>query len=302
MNERPERSGYARPRTAAGDGDATPQLLLMAATMAATTPQGLTPTGWALPATLTALQWRACGQALGQLEEAKQWWLGDWWNAGVAWGDGHAACEESGLVYGTAANAGRVATAIQFSRRRENLPFTHHVEVCRIEETDVQDRFLLWCEETIEATGKPRTTRELREAVSDYLDSVGWTAFERERRRWVEAYGYPTLANHHRDPHLLKWAKFSGRHVYIGRGSKWGNPFEIGTDGDRDYVIDSYALYYFPRKLSLADTLPELAGKVLECYCVPERCHGEVLIEMLQREAWELLDGYLRDSGGVHAD
>jgi hypothetical protein len=28
--------------------------------------------------------------------------------------------------------------------------------------------------------------------------------------------------------------------VYIGRGSKWGNPFVIGKDGDRDEVIAKY--------------------------------------------------------------
>ena len=28
--------------------------------------------------------------------------------------------------------------------------------------------------------------------------------------------------------------------VYIGRGSKWGNPFRIGPDGDRAAVIAKY--------------------------------------------------------------
>ena len=30
------------------------------------------------------------------------------------------------------------------------------------------------------------------------------------------------------------------RAVYIGRGSKWGNPFRIGPDGDRAAVIAKY--------------------------------------------------------------
>jgi hypothetical protein len=122
-----------------------------------------------------------------------------------------------------------------------------------------------------------------------------WTPFEVERRRWVEELGYPTLANYHCDPHLLDWAKATGRHVFIGRGSLWGNPFEMGKDGTRTYVIESYALYYFPRKPSLQAMLAQLAGKVLECYCVPERCHGEILIEMLSRAAWDLLDTFLKD-------
>ena len=28
--------------------------------------------------------------------------------------------------------------------------------------------------------------------------------------------------------------------IYIGRGSKWGNPFRIGPDGDRATVISKY--------------------------------------------------------------
>ncbi len=28
--------------------------------------------------------------------------------------------------------------------------------------------------------------------------------------------------------------------VYIGRGSKWGNPFKIGVDGDRQTVVNLY--------------------------------------------------------------
>lgn len=29
--------------------------------------------------------------------------------------------------------------------------------------------------------------------------------------------------------------------VYIGRGSKWGNPFKIGPHGDREDVVRRYA-------------------------------------------------------------
>jgi hypothetical protein len=250
----------------------------------------LTPVSLQLPTDLTAQQWQHVGAALQRLDEARQWWLGDWWIAGHKYGERSQLCEEIGIVFGTAANAGTVSRAIETSRRREVLSFKHHTEVCAIDDPDVQDRFLLWCEETIEATGKPRPTRELNAAIRSYLDSQGWTDFERERRRWVEDLGYPTLANHTLDTHLLQWAKMTGKHVYIGRGSKWGNPFEIGKDGDRKYVIDSYCFHYLPRKQSLIDALPELDGKVLECYCVPEHCHGEVLIETLRREAWELLD------------
>jgi hypothetical protein len=60
-------------------------------------------------------------------------------------------------------------------------------------------------------------------------------------------------------------------------------------------------LHYLPRKPSLQEAVGELDGKVLECYCVPERCHGEVYLEMLRREAWELLDAHMKGEEGLYA-
>lgn len=70
--------------------------------------------------------------------------------------------------------------------------------------------------------------------------------------------------------------KSSKYDVYIGRGSKWGNPFVIGRDGDRDRVCDLYANYLNSRP-DLLSALHELKGKVLGCYCAPLRCHGDYL-------------------------
>jgi len=38
--------------------------------------------------------------------------------------------------------------------------------------------------------------------------------------------------------------------VYIGRGSKWGNPYVIGKDGNREEVIKQYE-EWFTRSNSL---------------------------------------------------
>ena len=67
--------------------------------------------------------------------------------------------------------------------------------------------------------------------------------------------------------------------VYIGRPSKWGNPFEIGRDGDRETVIRKYRDWIQTQPQLLA-ALPELKGKVLGCWCAPKPCHGDVLSEM----------------------
>ena len=66
-------------------------------------------------------------------------------------------------------------------------------------------------------------------------------------------------------------------YVYIGRPSKWGNPFVIGRDGNRDEVVRKYLDYILESENLLGD-LHELKGKNLGCYCAPELCHGDVLI------------------------
>ena len=64
--------------------------------------------------------------------------------------------------------------------------------------------------------------------------------------------------------------------VYIGRGSKWGNPFIIGMNGSRAQVINMYRNYILTRPDLLKD-LPELKGKRLGCFCKPLACPGDVL-------------------------
>jgi hypothetical protein len=63
--------------------------------------------------------------------------------------------------------------------------------------------------------------------------------------------------------------------IYIGRGSKWGNPFVIGKDGTRDEVIDKYLDYLCTTDLDR--DIHELFGKRLGCFCKPLACHGDIL-------------------------
>jgi len=76
--------------------------------------------------------------------------------------------------------------------------------------------------------------------------------------------------------------------IYIGRPSKgrpskWGNPFREGKDGTRKEVINKYRKYILSNK-ELLDSLGELEGKVLGCWCKPKACHGDVLIELIKKK------------------
>jgi hypothetical protein len=70
--------------------------------------------------------------------------------------------------------------------------------------------------------------------------------------------------------------------VYIGRPSKWGNPFVIGRDGTRAEVVAQYRRWLLTQADLLA-ALPELKGRTLGCWCAPHACHGDVLAELANK-------------------
>lgn len=77
--------------------------------------------------------------------------------------------------------------------------------------------------------------------------------------------------------------------VYIGRGTIWGNPYQMGVDGDRDEVIRKFK-YDFENGMLKASTdleknLDIVRGKVIACHCKPAACHGDVIAAYLN--SWD---------------
>jgi hypothetical protein len=107
-----------------------------------------------------------------------------------------------------------------------------------------------------------------------------WSEDEKQRMEDVES-GKAVIANQQRDKNLIQWAERNGKAVRVDRGSVFGNPFILGSDGDRDAVCDAYANHYVPFKPSILKLIPSLKGKVLICHCYPERCHAQTLINSI---------------------
>ena len=105
-----------------------------------------------------------------------------------------------------------------------------------------------------------------------------WRKDERDRQALVQ-HGQTVTANAGADKNLIAWAEQNLRAVRIDRGTRYGNPFVLGEDGDRDEVCDAYEQHYIPYKPSITRKIDtgELSGKVLVCHCYPERCHGDFL-------------------------
>lgn len=71
--------------------------------------------------------------------------------------------------------------------------------------------------------------------------------------------------------------------VYIGRPSKFGNPYshKEGTAAQfkvssRKEAVEKYEEYLI-QNVELMKSLVELKGKTLGCWCHPQLCHGDIL-------------------------
>ena len=69
--------------------------------------------------------------------------------------------------------------------------------------------------------------------------------------------------------------------VYVGRPSKWGNPYTIGQDGTREEVISLYR-DWIAKKPELIGELAAMNPQTLVCWCAPLPCHADVLKELLE--------------------
>jgi len=65
--------------------------------------------------------------------------------------------------------------------------------------------------------------------------------------------------------------------VYVGRPTQWGNPFSKGSKSEN---IANFQEYAEKRKKQQPGWLNPLKGKDLVCWCSPEGCHADVLVQM----------------------
>ena len=88
--------------------------------------------------------------------------------------------------------------------------------------------------------------------------------------------------------------------VYVGRGSRWGNRFVIGKDGDARACIKKYVAELMPythhspnnnlkelfiSEANLRDIQYQLRGKNLACWCpLDQPCHADFLLETANEE------------------
>ena len=84
--------------------------------------------------------------------------------------------------------------------------------------------------------------------------------------------------------------KYSDYDVYIGRPSKWGNPWSISRYFSREAVCSLHkrwlrGLIEAPngqKPPTREEIISELKGKRLGCHCFPCQCHGDAYVEICE--------------------
>ena len=80
---------------------------------------------------------------------------------------------------------------------------------------------------------------------------------------------------------LQKWLE-NKDNVYVGRpknfikNCKWGNPYKVGVHHTSEEAIRLYERY-ISNNQHLSESVAELRGKNLGCWCAPNQCHAEEL-------------------------
>lgn len=70
--------------------------------------------------------------------------------------------------------------------------------------------------------------------------------------------------------------------VYVGRPTKWGNPFTNGPKGEN--VLNFRALVAKGNRNYLRELKRTLRGKDLACWCpLDQSCHADVLLELANK-------------------
>lgn len=75
--------------------------------------------------------------------------------------------------------------------------------------------------------------------------------------------------------------------VAIDRTSPFGNPYFLGSDGDRSTVLQKYREYFYARverDPEFRQQVLALRGKRLGCWCAPKLCHGMIIAEFIETQ------------------
>lgn len=84
--------------------------------------------------------------------------------------------------------------------------------------------------------------------------------------------------------HIKSAAVVGKNAIYVGRPTKWGNPYKLKREEDRQEVIDKYRQYMKGNPALVMEAKQILKSRNLSCWCAPKACHADVLLEIANEE------------------
>lgn len=118
----------------------------------------------------------------------------------------------------------------------------------------------------------------------------GFNSVSHARRRSALHHQTTMLEEFSQDTRVVHCRKES-YDVYIGRPSEYGNPYTHINDKQtkaqfvvktREDAISSYRKWLLSQP-EMLKRIMELDGKVLGCWCKPKSCHGDVIVEVINK-------------------
>lgn len=90
--------------------------------------------------------------------------------------------------------------------------------------------------------------------------------------------------------------------MLIDRTTQWGNPFAISKTRSREDVIEQFKHWLYAKDFVpdsaieanltarfrwMRNHIHQLEGKYLRCWCKPDACHGDILVQYLNEQNGE---------------
>jgi hypothetical protein len=193
-------------------------------------PGSITPTGLRLPATMPFEEWAEVGPGLSRIGRSIVWAIGDWLNYGeVKFGEKYSqAASDTGYDPGYLASLAWVSRAVEPSRRREKLGWSHHQAVAGLE-AEQQTEWLLraeqkgWTRAELRDQLASKRKKKLKNMDDGEKPSAEWWRLtmrlvgkrnrkdvERALTRGLEVYGvdtHPLVVARWAGEALARWAK-----------------------------------------------------------------------------------------------
>ena len=72
--------------------------------------------------------------------------------------------------------------------------------------------------------------------------------------------------------------------VLIDRDTKWGNPFPLKNEADRENCLIKYINWLDLNPKLKEQMVRDLKDKDLVCWCAPLLCHGEIIMEIANHD------------------